>query len=107
MGVFKAAIGDAVFTFMWIICASTMGAATSIIANMIGLEGMSSLLITTSLIFVISFLFGIISDAFGGASFNATGTVAFIIAGAGTGDDTLMSIAVRFPAQVTFFFTTG
>ncbi|KVI08417.1 aquaporin SIP1-2-like [Cynara cardunculus var. scolymus] len=98
MGVVKAAIGDAVVTFMWIFCASTLGAATSIIANKIGVEGMASLLITTSLIFLISFLFGSIADAFGGASFCATGTLAFYIAGAG-GDDTLMSTAVRFPAQ--------
>lgn len=101
MGVLKAAIGDAIVTFMWIVCASTIGAATSIIANIIGVQGiMASLLITTSLIFVMSVLFGWIADVFGGASFNATGTVAFYIAGVGGDDDTLMSTAVRFPAQV-------
>lgn len=99
MGVVKAAIGDAVVTFMWIIVASTLGAATSIISNMIGVQGMASLAITTSLIFLMSFLFGWIADIFGGASFNATGTVAFYIAGVGGDDDTLMSTAVRFPAQ--------
>lgn len=97
----KAAIGDAVVTFMWIICASAIGVATPVIANMIGfgVQGMASLVITTSLIFLISFFFGLIADAFGGASFNAIGTIAFIIAGVGGDDDTLMSTAVRFPAQ--------
>lgn len=99
MGVVKAAIGDAVVTFMWIFCASTLGAATSIIANSMGAGGLASLAITTCLIFVMSVMFGLIADAFGGASFNATGTVAFYIAGAGGDDDTLMSTAVRFPAQ--------
>lgn len=99
MGVVKAAIGDAVVTFMWIFCASTLGAATSIIATSMGAGGLASLAITTCLIFVMSVVFGFIGDAFGGASFNATGTVAFYIAGAGGDDDTLMSTAVRFPAQ--------
>ncbi|CAI9271723.1 unnamed protein product [Lactuca saligna] len=99
MGVVKAAVGDAVVTFMWIFCASTLGAATSIITNSMGAGGLASLAITTSLIFVISVVFGLIADAFGGASFNAIGTIAFSIAGAGGDDDTLMSTAVRFPAQ--------
>ncbi|CAI9287703.1 unnamed protein product [Lactuca saligna] len=45
-----------------------------------------------------SIVFGLIVDAFGGASFNAIGTIAFSIAGAGGDDDTLTT-AVRFPAQ--------
>ncbi|CAH1425562.1 unnamed protein product [Lactuca virosa] len=46
-----------------------------------------------------SIVFGLIADAFCGASFNAIGTIVFSIAGAGGDDDTLMSTAVRFPAQ--------
>ncbi|KAI7736992.1 hypothetical protein M8C21_005405 [Ambrosia artemisiifolia] len=81
MGLMKAAIGDAVVTFMWIICASTIGAITSIISNSIGVDGIASLAITTALIFVISVLFGLIADAFGGASFNATvGAVGGVLA---------------------------
>nr|GEZ63058.1 aquaporin SIP1-2-like [Tanacetum cinerariifolium] len=99
MKIIKAAIGDLIVTFMWIFFASTIGIATSLIANKMGVDGMASLLITTCLIFCISFVFGIIADAFGGASFNATGTIAFSIAGAGGEDDTFMSTAVRFPAQ--------
>ncbi|XP_076934556.1 aquaporin SIP1-2-like [Bidens hawaiensis] len=97
MGVVKAAVGDAVVTFMYIFCASAMGAIANTIS--LQLQGMASLAITTSLIFLISLIFGFIADAFGGASFNAAGTIAFYIAGAGGSDDTLMSTAVRFPAQ--------
>nr|KAJ0205264.1 hypothetical protein LSAT_V11C500276070 [Lactuca sativa] len=46
-----------------------------------------------------SIVFGLIADAFGGTSFIAIGTIAFSIAGAGGNDATLMSTAVRFPAQ--------
>lgn len=97
MGVIKSAIGDGVLTFMWVFCASSLGAATSVIAAYLGIKGMTSLLITTSLIFVLLFVFGVIGDLLGGASFNPTGTAAFYAAGLGR--DTLFSAAVRFPAQ--------
>lgn len=97
MGVIKSAIGDAVLTFMWVFCASCLGAATSVIAAYLGVKGMTSLLITTSLIFVLLFVFGVIGDLLGGASFNPTGTAAFYAAGLGR--DSLVSAAVRFPAQ--------
>jgi len=97
MGVVKAAIGDAVVTFMWVFCASPLGLATSIIASSLGVHGLAEHLITASLIFVLLFIFGIIADAMGGASFNATGNVAFYAAG--VGDDSLISAAIRFPAQ--------
>ncbi|KAI3738592.1 hypothetical protein L2E82_28629 [Cichorium intybus] len=97
MGVVKAAIGDGVMTFMWVFCASTLGATTSVIATAIGIQGMASLLITISLVFILLLIFGVIGDALGGASFNPTGTAAFYAAGLGR--DTLISAAVRFPAQ--------
>ncbi|KAM0024641.1 putative aquaporin SIP1-1/2 [Helianthus debilis subsp. tardiflorus] len=76
MGLVKAAIGDAVVTLFQIQVTQT-----------------------SPLIFVISVLFGLIIDLFGGASFNATDTVAFYIVGAAGDDDTLMSMVVRFPIQ--------
>ncbi|GJY58852.1 aquaporin SIP1-1-like protein [Tanacetum coccineum] len=97
MGAIKSAIGDGVLTFMWVFCASSLGAATSVIAAYLGVKGMTSLLITTSLVFVLLFVFGVIGDMLGGASFNPTGTAAFYAAGLGR--DTLVSAAVRFPAQ--------
>ncbi|XP_047327025.1 aquaporin SIP1-2 [Impatiens glandulifera] len=97
MGAIKAAIGDAVLTFMWVFCASTLGAATSIIASALGVQGLASLLITVVLIFILFFIFGIISNLIGGASFNPTGLAAFYAAGIGS--DSLISMGLRFPAQ--------
>ncbi|CAK9160004.1 unnamed protein product [Ilex paraguariensis] len=97
MGAIKSAVADAVLTFMWVFCASTLGVSTSVIASAIGVQGMSTLLITTVLVFVLLFIFGIIGDALGGASFNPTATAAFYAAGVGA--DSLISAAVRFPAQ--------
>lgn len=98
MGVVKAAIGDSVITFLWVFCASCLGAATSAIAKAIGVHGKATLLITISLIFILLFVFGIIGGALGGASFNPTATAAFYALG--LSGDSLISAAVRFPAQV-------
>lgn len=98
MGLIKAAIGDVFFTFVWMICVSTLGAFTSIITSAFQLEGVvSSLAIMTVFIAVIIFVFNLISEFLGGASFNPTGNAAFYAAG--VGDDSLFSMAIRFPAQ--------
>ncbi|XP_059427754.1 aquaporin SIP1-2 [Corylus avellana] len=99
MGAIKAAIGDAVLTFMWVFSASTLGAATTVTARALGIEGLvwPSVFITTVLVFVLVFVFTLIADALGGASFNPTGTASFYAAG--LGPDTLFSMALRFPAQ--------
>ena len=98
MGVIKSAIGDGVLTGMWVFCASTLGALTSAIASALGVQGTATLLITTVLVFLLVFAFGIIGDALGGASFNPTATAAFYAAG--LSGDSLISMALRFPAQV-------
>ncbi|XAR68681.1 hypothetical protein NMG60_11003896 [Bertholletia excelsa] len=97
MGVIKAVIGDAVLTFMWVFCASTLGVLTSVIASALGVQGIATFFIPTVLVFVFVFVFSIIGDALGGASFNPTGTAAFYAAGASA--DSLISMAFRFPAQ--------
>jgi hypothetical protein len=103
MGAIKAAIGDAVLTFMWVFSASTLGAATTVTARALGIEGLvwPSVFITTVLVFFLVFVFTLIGDALGGASFNPTGTASFYAAG--LGPDTLFSMALRFPAQVFSF----
>lgn len=95
--VVKQAIGDGVLTFMWVFCASTLGPVTLIIATAVGIKGIAALLITTALVFVLLFVFGVIGHLLGGASFNPTGTAGFYAAG--IGGDSLISAAVRFPAQ--------
>ncbi|KAJ1401395.1 Major intrinsic protein [Sesbania bispinosa] len=100
----KAAIGDAVLTFMWVFVSSTLGLVTSAITKALDLHLVSyngldypSIIITTLLIFVLVFIFTIIGNALGGASFNPTGNASFYAAGLGS--DTLFSMALRFPAQ--------
>ncbi|WMV52902.1 hypothetical protein MTR67_046287 [Solanum verrucosum] len=98
MGAVKAAVGDFVLTLMWVFCSSTLGIFTYLIATAFGIaQGMASLFITTVLLFMLFFVFGIIGDALGGASFNPAGTAAFYAAG--VGKDSLFTVATRFPAQ--------
>nr|AOS51472.1 aquaporin SIP1-2-like protein [Calamus jenkinsianus] len=100
MGAIKAAVGDAVITFLWVFCVSTLGALTTAITSALQVQGQGvaySLLITTILIFLLLLVFNPICDAIGGASFNPTGTAAFYAAGFGA--DNLVSMALRFPAQ--------
>lgn len=99
MGVIRAAVADGVLTFMWIFCASGLGAATYVIASALGVApGLPTLFITTFLVFVLLFIFGFVGDLMGGATFNPTATAAFYAAGLG-GADSLISAAIRFPAQ--------
>ncbi|PIA40724.1 hypothetical protein AQUCO_02400057v1 [Aquilegia coerulea] len=98
-GAVKAAIGDGVLTFMWVFCASCLGIATSIIATYLGVQaiGLANLGITILLVAFLVAIFNVIGEAFGGASFNPTGTASFYAAGVGSDD--LISMALRFPAQ--------
>ncbi|OMO84690.1 Major intrinsic protein [Corchorus capsularis] len=95
----KMAIGDLVITFMWVFCSANFGLLTSMIATAIGVQTISwaPIVIITVIIFVFVFIFNIIAGFLGGASFNPTGTASFYAAG--VGDDTLISMALRFPAQ--------
>ncbi|KAJ0078943.1 hypothetical protein Patl1_23007 [Pistacia atlantica] len=99
MGPIKASVGDFLLTFLWVFCASTFGVLTSEIATVLGVQNLvwPSLLITTFIVFVFVFVFSLIGDFLGGASFNPTGTAAFYAAG--VGGDSLLSMALRFPAQ--------
>ncbi|XP_012092712.1 aquaporin SIP1-1 [Jatropha curcas] len=99
MGAVKAAIGDGVLTFMWVFCSSMFGLFTSLIAAALRVQNYlwATLFITTVLVFVFVYLFGLIAGFLGGASFNPTGNAAFYAAG--VGGDNLFSLALRFPAQ--------
>ncbi|OWM75419.1 hypothetical protein CDL15_Pgr021583 [Punica granatum] len=77
MGAIKLAVANGVITFRWVFCASTLGAATTVIASMLELNqdvlSWASLAITTALVTV----FEVIGGALGGASFNPTATASF------------------------------
>lgn len=104
----KAAIGDAVLTFMFVFVSSTLGLVTNEIIKALDLLHVSYksgldypfIMITTILIFVLVTTFTFIGNALGGASFNPTGNASFYAAGLGS--DTLFSMALRFPAQVCY-----
>nr|ABP35568.1 small basic intrinsic protein 1.1 [Olea europaea] len=99
MRAIKVAIADAIVTCLWVFCASSLGALTFVVASAFGVsQGLPMLLITTFLLFVLLFIFGFIGDALGGATFNPTGPAAFYAAGVG-GTESLVTAAVRFPAQ--------
>ncbi|RDX87445.1 Aquaporin SIP1-1, partial [Mucuna pruriens] len=105
----KAAIGDLVLTFTWVFFSSMLGLATNFITTALDLHRVSyngfdypSAIIITSLIFVLVTIFTFIGNALGGASFNPTGNASFYAAGLGS--DTLISMALRFPAQLWSMF---
>ncbi|KAK7364673.1 hypothetical protein VNO80_13414 [Phaseolus coccineus] len=105
VSVIKAAIGDLVLTFLWVLFSSMLGLATDVIKTALDLRHASyngfdyaGAVIITSLIFILVTIFTFIGNALGGASFNPTGNASSYAAG--VGDDTLFSMALRFPAQV-------
>uniref|UniRef100_A0A6N2NIB7 Apyrase n=2 Tax=Salix TaxID=40685 RepID=A0A6N2NIB7_SALVM len=95
----KAAMGDAVFTVMWVFVSSMFGLFTNLIVTALGLQTLvwAPVLANTSLIFTFVFLFNFLGEFLGGATFNPTGTASFYAAG--VGGDSLLSMALRFPAQ--------
>ncbi|XP_015578251.1 aquaporin SIP1-1 isoform X2 [Ricinus communis] len=100
MGVIKSAVGDAVLTSMWVFIAPFLGVLTSIIASYVGIEPRSvpALFITINLATLRLLTFSFIGALLGGASFNPNTTVSLYAAGLKS-DMSLVSMAVRFPAQ--------
>ncbi|XP_021715900.1 aquaporin SIP1-2-like isoform X1 [Chenopodium quinoa] len=95
----KTAVGDGLMSFGWMFTASTLGIATAVVAEHFGVNEDSKLIhaIFTGIIMIhIVFCEGM-TVALGGACFNPTANAAMYAAG--IGDDTLLSMAVRFPAQ--------
>jgi aquaporin SIP len=97
----RAAAADAIVTFLWVLCVSTLGASTAAVTSYLKLQGVQyALLVTVSLLSVLLFVFNILCDLLGGASFNPTGVAAFYAAGVTS--PSLFAVALRFPAQVGF-----
>ncbi|KAL6140141.1 hypothetical protein ACLB2K_058442 [Fragaria x ananassa] len=96
----KAALGDAILTSMWVFSAPSMGVFTTIIASFLGVQARSltGLFITTILATSFVLTFSLIGKLLGGASFNPSTTASFYAAGLSPGTS-LISMAVRFPAQ--------
>ncbi|GMJ11262.1 small and basic intrinsic protein 1A [Hibiscus trionum] len=98
-GLIRTAMGDMFISFMWVFVSSSFGLLTYLIASAAGVQTLAwaPLVIITVLFFVFLSIFNIIDGVLGGASFDPTATAAFYAAG--VGDDTLISMAIRLPAQ--------
>jgi aquaporin SIP len=98
--VIRAALGDAILTSLWVFSAPSMRVFTAIIASFLGVQARSLIgrFITTILATTLVLIFGLIGKLLGGASFNPSTTVSLYAAGLNPGTS-LMSMAVRFPAQ--------
>ncbi|GAV80309.1 MIP domain-containing protein [Cephalotus follicularis] len=100
MSAIKAAIGDAVLTSMWVFTMPLNGVSSGIIATSLGVQSLPlagrfiSTILTTGM--VLAFI--LIGNTFGGASYNPSTTVSLYAAGLKP-DTSLISMAVRFPAQ--------
>lgn len=102
----KTAIGDAVLTFMWMFCAATLAPITAVISEHFKIQSVPVVLgITVLLVAALILIFEPISAAMGNASFNAVNSAAFYAAG--VGGDTLFTMAIRFPAQVSMVAEFG
>ncbi|KAL6660562.1 hypothetical protein ACP70R_001597 [Stipagrostis hirtigluma subsp. patula] len=97
----RAAAADAAVTFLWVLCASTLGASTAAVTSYLPVEeegaARCALLVTVSLLFLLLFAFNLLCDALGGACFNPTDVAASYAAGLSA--PSLFSVALRVPAQ--------
>ena len=96
----KGAAGDAILTFLWVLCASSLGVSTHAIVSFLELSSFpfASHAVTVTLITVLVIAATLFGAALGGAAFNPTSHAAFYAAG--LGDNSLFSMSLRFPAQV-------
>ncbi|KAE8668234.1 Aquaporin SIP1-1 [Hibiscus syriacus] len=100
MGVIKSAMADALLTSMWIFSMPFLRVFTIQISAFLGVQTLppAVFFITTIVVTLMMFIFTLVGGALGGASFNPTASVAFYAAGLKE-DMSLLSMAVRFPAQ--------
>ncbi|TYI08278.1 hypothetical protein ES332_A10G288700v1 [Gossypium tomentosum] len=89
MGVIKSAMADALLTSMWVFSMPFLKILNLEIAAFLGLQPSLCLMM---------FIFTIIGNALGGATFNPTASFAFYAAGLKK-DWSALSMAVRFPFQ--------
>ncbi|KAK9017750.1 hypothetical protein V6N11_000754 [Hibiscus sabdariffa] len=100
MGVLRSAMADALLTSLWIFTMPFLRIFTLHISAFLRLQAvpLAAFFITTVLASLMMFVFTLIGNALGGASFNPTASLAFYAAGLKK-DFSLLAMAVRFPAQ--------
>ncbi|KAL6868330.1 hypothetical protein ACP4OV_015175 [Aristida adscensionis] len=90
----RAAAADAAVTFLWVLCASSLGAATAAVAPHLPVD---ALVVTGALLFLLLSAFNLLCAALGGACFSPTDAAASYAAGLAS--PSLLSLALRVPAQ--------
>jgi aquaporin SIP len=100
MGLARKAVADASITFLWVAAMASLGAVSSELAPVLGLDGPGKgrMYLVFGLVSILIFSFSFLGQALGGASWNPTALVAFAYAGASKDD--LFTLAVRMPAQM-------
>lgn len=96
MGLAKLAVADAAITFLWVVYIAFMRPAAVLLAAALDLQGYE-FPITMGLLGLNIFLFSWLGGILGGAMWNPTAVLAFY--SVGTSNDSLFSMAVRYPAQ--------
>eukprot|EP00249_Psilotum_nudum_P015602 c25420_g1_i1 orf=492-1202(-) len=96
MGLVKLVLADAAITFLWSSYVAAMGPAGAFIVSSLNLQGYG-LAVMVVLLAINVFLFGWLGACLGGAIWNPTPLVAFY--SLGKSEDSLFTLAVRFPAQ--------
>lgn len=100
MGLAKKAVADASITFLWVFSMASLGAVSTSLAPVLGLDGpgKGKMYIVFALVSFLIFFFSFLGQALGGASWNPTALVAFSYAG--VSKDDLFTLGVRLPAQM-------
>ncbi|XP_021911393.1 aquaporin SIP1-1-like [Carica papaya] len=103
MGVIRSAIGDSVLTSMWVFNLPVIGLLAGRASDFLRTHYISlpftGLFITILLATINVLLFTLLGTLLGGASFNPSTTVSFHAAGLTKPGSSLISMAVRLPAQ--------
>ncbi|CAI9762954.1 unnamed protein product [Fraxinus pennsylvanica] len=95
MRAINVAIADAIVTCLWFFCPSLLDVLTFVVASALGVsQGLPTHLVS---FFVCIRIYW---HVLGGATFNPTGHASFYASGVG-GAESLVTAAVRFPAQLT------
>eukprot|EP00252_Welwitschia_mirabilis_P022986 TRINITY_DN6389_c0_g1_i1.p1 TRINITY_DN6389_c0_g1~~TRINITY_DN6389_c0_g1_i1.p1 ORF type:complete len:238 (-),score=19.29 TRINITY_DN6389_c0_g1_i1:243-956(-) len=97
MGLIGLAVGDAIICFLWMFFSSFLAPATFVTSSYLGLEEPLTTGVTLGLLTVLVFVFSLVGDALGGITWNPTALSANYALGIGT--DSLLALALRFPAQ--------
>lgn len=97
MGLVKLAVADAAITFLWVIYIAFLRPMTELVVSTMNLQGYE-FYVSMGLLALNIFLFSWLGSVLGGALWNPTPILALY--SMGVSNDSLFSVAVRYPAQV-------